>query len=271
MKPDETKKTMKRLFLATAILLFITAWVATRAPQPARAADNRVPILVELFTSEGCSSCPPADRFLEKLDGQPVVGADLIVLSEHVDYWNHIGWKDPYSSHFFSERQSAYANRFGLDTVYTPQMIVDGATEFTGSDTTRAEKAFAQALAAPKIAVRLLSVSLEPARTLGARVEADALPLSFPQREAEVYLAVALNHAASHVSGGENGGRTLTHVAVVRSLVKVGQIKGDVGFAQDVHLKLDAVQDVHDLRVIAFVQEARQGKVVGATEQLVGQ
>lgn len=262
---------MKRLFLAAAILLSITAWVVTRVPLPARAAESSVPILVELFTSEGCSSCPPADRFLQKLDQQPLVGADIIVLSEHVDYWNHIGWKDPYSSHFFSDRQSAYANRFGLETVYTPQMIVDGTMEFTGSDTTLGDKVFAQALTAPKIPVRLLPVSLEPARTLRTRVEADALTSSFVQREAEVYVALALNHAESHVSGGENGGRTLSHVAVVRNLLKVGQIKHDVGFAQDVQLKLDPGQNVHNLRVIAFVQEPRQGKILGATEQLLGQ
>jgi hypothetical protein len=146
---------MKFSLISAIAILSITAWVLTRGPKPARAADARVPVLVELFTSEGCSSCPPADKFLEKLDRQPISGAEMIVLSEHVDYWNHIGWKDPYSSHIYSDRQSVYATRFGLDSVYTPQMVVDGATEFVGSDMALADKALAKAFNMPKIRVRL--------------------------------------------------------------------------------------------------------------------
>src|SRR5258706_12184838 len=125
---------------------------------PSRGDTPRSPVLVELFTSEGCPSSPPADALLERLDrSQQLSGADLIVLSEHVDYWNDIGWKDPYSSHEYSERQSAYAAQFGLGTIYTPQMIVDGRFEFVGSDERRAREAIQKATKVRKTSVSISS------------------------------------------------------------------------------------------------------------------
>src|SRR5713101_3272874 len=146
---------------------------AGSAPAESSRYDTpRSPVLVELFTSEGCSSCPPADALLERLDRfQPVSGADLIVLSEHVDYWNDIGWKDPYSSHEFSERQSAYAAQFGLGTIYTPQMIVDGHFEFVGSDERRAREAIANATKVMKTPVSISS-SLSDEKTITLHIEA---------------------------------------------------------------------------------------------------
>ena len=255
---------MKILALAIIItILCLATWTMIRRAESVHAND-RTPVLVELFTSEGCSSCPPADRFLEKLDHQPLPGAEMIVLSEHVDYWNHIGWADPYSAHFYSERQSAYAKRFGLDGVYTPQMVVDGTSEFVGSDSGLAEKAFGKALGAPKISVQLSAVSTVTSNTVHAHLGTGALEPSFGLREAEVYVAIALSRAESQVSAGENAGHRLVHVSVVRSVTKVGVLNLGHGFSQDVDLGLEPGSDARNLRVIAFVQEPRQGRVLGA-------
>jgi len=245
---------------------------ATDAPQPTALS----PVLVELFTSEGCSSCPPADALLQQLDrSQPVSGAQLIVLSEHVDYWNHIGWTDPYSSHFFSDRQNSYSGRFGLSSVYTPQMVVDGTTEFVGNNSRLATQAVQKALVQQKVPVRLSNISLESSKLLRAHVEAGALPEASKAIKADVYLVIALNHAESQVLRGENSGRKLTHVGVVQSLTKIGSLEPGKGFAKNVQVKVDSKSDptnldMTNLRVIAFVQQAGQRQVLGAAQEKMG-
>jgi len=253
----------KAAFGSLLVVLSVAAWMLAWGSDSVSEANVRTPVLVELFTSEGCSSCPPADRFLEKLDRQPVAGAEMIVLSEHVDYWNHIGWKDPYSAHVYSERQSLYGKRFGLDSVYTPQMVVDGSSQFVGSSPALADEAFAKALSVPKISVHLSLLSAGPP---GVHVHLDtgALQPSFGAREAEVEIAVALRRAESQVSSGENAGHRLAHVSVVRSLMKVGVLKRGQGLSQDLHLNPGPASECHDLRLIAFVQEPQQGNVLGA-------
>jgi len=226
---------------------------------------SATPVLVELFTSEGCSSCPPADTLLQTFDTQPYPGAELIVLSEHVDYWNHIGWTDPYSSRASSERQSAYADHFHLEGPYTPQMIVDGSDEFVGNSSGEAKKAFGKAIQTAKIAVTIAGVSLDNNNQLHAHVQVGPLPPR--SRKADVFFAVALNRAESQVEKGENAGRHLAHVAVVRSLSKVGKTEVGQPFFQDVSVKLDPGVDPASLRVIAFVQEPGPGRILGAALQ----
>jgi hypothetical protein len=223
----------------------------------------RTPVLIELFTSEGCSSCPPADTLLQKLDQQPIAGAELIVLSEHVDYWNHIGWKDPYSARFYSERQSAYGRRFGLDSVYTPEMVVDGMTEFVGSNASLANQAFEKALHRPKLPVRLSSISVT-SHLLTGHLETGSLDKSYGTGHADVYLVLALNRAESRVSAGENAGHNLQHVSVARRISKIGAVKQGQALSQEVQVKLGPGEDSGNLRLIAFVQESRQGRVLGA-------
>jgi hypothetical protein len=224
---------------------------------------TRTAVLVELFTSEGCSDCPPADALLERLDrSQPVRNADLIVLSEHVDYWDDIGWRDPYSSHEFSIRQSDYARRFRLESPYTPQMVVDGDMELVGSDERRAIHAIENSVKTEKLPVVLSSIHREGNDKLAVHVETGP-PVSPGRRTAaEVLIALADNSDQSSVRGGENSGRTLKHVAVVRNLTSVGSI--DIGgtFSKDVMVST-ANTDQRNLRIVAIVQEIHLGRVLG--------
>lgn len=224
-------------------------------------ATARVPVLVELFTSEGCSSCPPADAFLQKLDSaQPISGAELIVLSEHVDYWNHDGWKDPYSSSSITERQSAYVHVLGQSEPYTPEMIADGSDVLKLTDPQQMNQVFLKDLGMPALAVRIEGVKLD-----GPALRAHIATGEYAgKRKADVYMAVALSHVESQVSAGENHGKHLSHTAVVEYLKKIGSIEEGKSFNQDVQLKLKNGVDPQNVRVVAFVQEAGPGRVVGA-------
>jgi hypothetical protein len=226
--------------------------------------NSRTPVLVELFTSEGCSDCPPADALLERLDrSQPVPGVELIVLSEHVDYWNDIGWRDPYSLHEYSQRQGAYAGHFGIGSVYTPQMVVDGHFEFVGSDERGAIEAIEGAAKTAKIPVSISSVHLEAGNAVSLHVEAGRLPSSSAVKSADVLIATADESDESHVSRGENAGRTLKHIAVLRTLTRVGTVDQSGEFSQDVRIRTNRV-NAGNLRVVAIVQEAPIGRVLGA-------
>lgn len=252
--------------VATVVLLAIFSvihlWAAGREARPDIDRTPRTPVLIELFTSEGCSDCPAADALLDRLDrSHPVNGAEIVVLSEHVDYWNGIGWKDPYSSHEYSERQNAYAGLFGLGSVYTPQMVVDGRFEFVGSDERRAIQAVERATGAEKIAVNLSSIHLESNQTLTMHIDVGQLPSSSSANSASVLLAIADERDESHVSGGENGGRTLKHVAVVRSLTKVGTVDQSDKLSQDLTVNLG--HGGENLKLVALVQEEKTGRIWG--------
>ena len=231
-------------------------------------SDNRIPILVELFTSEGCSSCPPADELLMRLDeAQPVPDAEVIALSEHVDYWNHLGWADPYSSATFSARQNDYARAFDTGEVYTPQMIVDGRVQFVGSNSNRARDAIAAAAREPKAAVTLNLGSQNPAAAsiiLNVRVE--NLPVAASDHSCDVTLAITESGLRSSVARGENAGRHLTHTAVVRKLSHIGGIdphKASTFSAQPI-VRIDKTWKRDGLRVVAFVQERSSRRIIGA-------
>jgi hypothetical protein len=227
--------------------------------------DGATPILVELFTSEGCSSCPPADALLMKIDQLPAeqTKAKVIVLSEHVDYWNHDGWKDVYSSSFYTERQQDYEKKFGVRDAYTPQMVVDGAAQMNGSDARAVADALQAAKTKMKIGVQVSQVQVE-GKAVRAHVVVEGLPADAKAGKADVIVALALDHAKSHVSGGENKGRDIEHVSVAEAMEKVGTVEKGRGFERDVVVKTKAGIDAENLRVIAFAQVSDEGAVVGA-------
>src|SRR5579872_3887459 len=248
--------TMK-LVLSLLILNFLCG-LAIAADTPTTAPT---PVLIELFTSEGCSSCPPADRLLEELDSkQPIPGAELIVLSEHVTYWNSDGWKDPFSSQNITDRQNAYGKQFKLASVYTPQMVVDGESQFTGSDTHSLQESVKKARSEQTISMKVSS-TIDPSGKLTAHVDASG-------GSGAVYVVLALNHAESQVLRGENGGHRLSHVAVVQSFEQIGSLKKGKDFSKDIEIKIPHGADPANLRVVAFVQQPNgangPGRVVGA-------
>jgi hypothetical protein len=263
---------LTRSVLALAsLLVFSLAHAQTPAPEAKQATPSAspagVPVLVELFTSEGCSSCPPADILLQRLDDrQPIAGAQLIVLSEHVTYWDQEGWKDPNSSTAFTFRQSTYENSLGLKEPYTPQFIVDGTQSASLEKLQTLEDALNKAKGDAKIPVRISNVAVDPSNPaiLHAHIETDT---NTDKHNADVYLAVALNHVESQVLRGENGGKHLIHVAVVQQLDKVGKLQKGKTFAQDVQIKLKPNEDVKNIRLVAFAQEPGQGKLLGVAMQ----
>jgi hypothetical protein len=255
-----------RIVKLTSILMML-ACISTYGQAVNAPETSAVPVLVELFTSEGCSSCPPADELLQQLDAsQPTPGVQLIVLSEHVDYWNHDGWKDPYSSSSLTERQTGYVRSLGLNTAYTPEMIVDGASELKASGIQQLIQAFQKAASAPKIPMRISSLSVEAGspQLLRAHVEVDGASL---KHNAEIYVVLALDHAESQVLRGENTGRHLAHVAVAEEFTRIGKLEKQKPFSKDVQIKLKPGTEPTNIRVIAFVQESGPGKVLGAALQ----
>jgi hypothetical protein len=269
--------------LASAGLLAL-AW-AGAGPGGPEAGGRRTPVIVELFTSQGCSSCPPADALLADLvREQPVPGAEIVALEEHVDYWNHLGWADPFSSAEFTRRQRLYADAFGLGSIYTPQMVVGGTREFVGGDRGKAVAAIAAASAGARAVVRIRI--LPPPKPSGAATppggEPDAargrglrVPLGVtvepdpgraPLEPFEMWLAITEGGLSTAVGGGENEGRQLSHSAVVRTLVRIGGKSDRPGdrIESTVEARLESAWSRPDLRAVVFVQAKGNGAVLGA-------
>lgn len=246
------------LSLSIVAVGFVTrsteAQSGTRPPQAKKPAGFA---LVELFTSEGCSSCPPADRLLASIDKWGEENNQrVLALSFHVDYWNQLGWEDPYSSSAHTQRQRAYASARGERSVYTPQMIVNGGEGFVGSDSKRATQALSEALTSTPTA------ELEIA---SARREGDRIHVHYTVRGtaagAVLNLALIDKQGSQSVPRGENAGRTLRHVNIVRAFHSTpiaGEGAGNASFALPAQAPAG--------RLIAYVQQPTTLSVVAAAE-----
>ncbi|MGB8537438.1 MAG: DUF1223 domain-containing protein [Acidobacteriaceae bacterium] len=217
-------------------------------------------VLVELFTSEGCSSCPPADALLKLVNGSKTSGGELVVgISEHVTYWNSLGWSDPYSSDAYTERQNAYSERFHLDGVYTPQMVINGAEQIVGSDHAGLLHAVEQEDAeSPRLSLRIMSVN-RAANTLTVNFVTSG---DVPNQGADLMAVLADDADRSNVLRGENSGRTLAHVSVARSITRVARVKtaGELTVQIPIPASFQANQGHH---LILFAQTPGNGRVLG--------
>ena len=241
--------------------------------QPARSASEQLltPVLVELFTSEGCSSCPPADELLIMLDEQQFVpGALVIPLSEHVEYWNGLGWHDPFSAPMFADRQQDYGDVLG-SVLYTPQMVVDGQTEFVGSQRNIARQAIARAAVAPKAEMTLATTGGDGRHAVSVEVTISGVARLGALGDADLWLAVTEGGLATNVRRGENARRRLRHAAVVRRLEKVETLPKPVldRFVAVAEVPLDPAWQAENLRLVAFLQERESRRVLGATQVLL--
>jgi hypothetical protein len=231
-------------------------------------APGRSPVVVELFTSEGCSSCPPADALLAKLAEQPPAeNVQVIALEEHVDYWDELGWVDPFSSREWTNRQYAYAGPLGNGNPYTPQMVVQGQAEFVGSHTQLARQKILEAASNAPVPVTL-EVKADGRPGINLAVSVGKLEGSAKGGAAEVWLAITETGLHSAVTGGENVGHELRHAAIVRTMHKIGEAKPDSEpwFSANANATLHSDWKRENLRAVVFVQEKKSRRILGAAE-----
>ncbi len=251
-------KYMKSIILFSILLLSVAACSAQKVEsqkaeikkiedQKSKVENQKNYVIVELFTSEGCSSCPPADKVLSRLNGeQPVADVEIIPLALHVDYWNYLGWKDEFSDSAYSRRQSGYADHFKQDSNYTPQMVVDGRTQFVGSNYNNAVNAVKEAAKTKRGAVEMT-------------VENDKLNIEIsdlPKHDTSyVWLVVTEDNLETNVKRGENSGRKLSHDGVVRQMKLLGNVEaGKNEFQTTADLILQKEWKKDNLNIIVFVQ-----------------
>ena len=231
---------------------------AATAPAPERSSE-RVPVVVELFTSEGCSSCPPADDLLAALaKDQPIDGAQVIPLGMHVTYWDDLGWKDPASLKDATARQQKYGAIWGTDRIYTPQAVVDGRDELVASDAGGLKRAIAKASKQPHARVDIAATA-DGAAISGHVSMTD---LAEAKEPLDVRVLITENGLTSFVKRGENGGRTLHHDAVVRQILDASAITPATPLTFRATLRPEWRRD--QLNAVAIVQGRKTQRIWGA-------
>lgn len=246
--------------MRTALGALVLAALTSCTPATERSAyaappGERQPVIVELFSSEGCSSCPPADALLATLSrGQPVPGADILALELHVDYWDDLGWTDPFSKADYSARQRAYATAFGKRGLYTPQLVVDGHAELLGSNASGAKEAIAAAARGPKARVAVVPRD--------GKLVITVADLPGPPEPASVWLAITEESLHTDVPRGENAGARLAHGPIVRRLSRLGA--ADPTFSGEPAAPLDPAWKRENVRAVVFVQRDRTLQILGA-------
>jgi len=247
-------------FLGTALPGIHEAAVATIVSD----GSHPRPVVLELFTSEGCSSCPPADAFLKQLDDTGRVNdVDVIAIEEHVDYWDRLGWRDPFSSQDWTERQEQYARVFRHDGPYTPQFVVNGRRDFVSMSSREALQSMVEASTAASAELHLSPTGDSP-RSAEFSVTIENAP---PETHSAVLLlAVTERGLSSNVLRGENQGRNLAHAPVLRSLTRLHIPKAKPSGVSEMKAKvaLDPSWKRENLRFVIFLQEQKSLHIVGA-------
>ncbi len=224
-------------------------------------------VLVELFTSEGCSSCPQADTVLMRLQKeQPLSGVRIITMSENVPYWNYLGWTDPYSSEPATQRQKSYAAVFGNASLYTPQMVVDGRTEFNGSDYNHALEAIKKSSSEERIGLSIAGKIEKSALSFKGEM---IIPKALLKRDIILEAALVEDNLVSQVSRGENSGRRLNHSSVVRTFVNIPHSIDSPASSFEKTIAVSPKWKKNDLRLVVFAENLDTREIVGVNECLV--
>ncbi len=248
---------MKKKYMAAALIITVAVILITAAFIPVKKATNKLSqkgfAVVELFTSEGCSSCPSADETVARLLAKNK--ENVFILAYHVDYWNRLGWKDPFSNAVYSQRQGQYASKFNLNSVYTPQVIVNGSSQFVGSDENKLNNIVQKNLQKePSHHISINTKRRDNIITVNYAIDGNDIVL--------LNLALVQPEATTSVKRGENGGRTLHHVNIVRSL-KTIDAKGNGNITIEIPNEVSRIP----LQIIAYTQEKKSYQILGADQK----